>query len=259
MGPPALVYDHKDRPRIIFPRPLAAKYSRSPAPPCDRPALRASRETAARPAEASSRAGVSCYTGGMDPSTRLPTSVILDTLARDAPSGEVTLGWIIGSLRERSFGIVLLLIGLVGLLPGVSPFAGALLAVPAIQMLLGRDEPVLPERIANRRFSTQRLGRLIARVTPALRRIERAVRPRWSTPLETRKRVVGGITLLLGATLLVPVPFSHLLPIAAIMLLAFAFLEEDGLILAIAVAVALLSLAVSAAALWGAIEVGLLI
>lgn len=32
-------------------------------------------------------------------------------------------------------------------------------------------------------------------------------------------------TLLLGGTLLVPVPFSHVPPIAAIMLLAFAFLE----------------------------------
>jgi hypothetical protein len=195
----------------------------------------------------------------MSLSVRVPTSAILETLARDAPAGEVTLGWIIGNLRERSFGIVMLLIGLIGLLPGVSPFAGALLAFPAIQMLLGRDEPVLPARIANRRFSTQRLGRLIARITPTLRWIERAVRPRWSTPFETRKRVVGLVTLLLGATLLVPVPFSHLLPIMAIMLLAFAFLEEDGLILAIAIVIALTSLAISAAALWGAIEVGLLI
>jgi hypothetical protein len=192
-------------------------------------------------------------------SERLPTSVILENLVRDAPSSEVTLGWIVGSLRERSFGIVMLLIGLVGLLPGVSAFAGVLLAVPAIQMILGRDQPILPARIANHRFSTQRLEHLIARVTPTLRRIERAVMPRWSTPFGTRKRVVGLITLLLGGTLLVPVPFSHVLPIAAIMLLAFAFLEEDGLILAIAVAIALISLAISAATLWGAIEVGLLI
>ncbi|MBK1696420.1 exopolysaccharide biosynthesis protein [Rhodovibrio salinarum] len=192
-------------------------------------------------------------------SERVPTSEILDKLARDATSDEVTLGWIIGRLSERSFGIVMLLIGLVGLLPGVSTFAGVLLAIPAIQMMLGRDEPVLPARVAHRRFSTRRLGRLIARVTPTLRWIERAVRPRWNTPFETRKRVVGLIAFLLGATLLIPVPFSHLLPIAAIMLLAFAFLEEDGLILAIAIAVSLLSLAVSAAALWGVIEVGLLI
>lgn len=195
----------------------------------------------------------------MRPSERVPTSVILETLVRDAPSGEVTLGWILASLRERSFGIVMLLIALVGLLPGVSALAGVLLAVPAIQMMLGREEPILPARIANRRFSTQRLGRLIGRLTPTLRRIERAVRPRWSTPVGTRKRVVGLITLLLGGTLLVPVPFSHIPPVVAIMLLAFAFLEEDGLMLAIAVTIALVSLAISAATLWGAIEVGLLI
>lgn len=190
---------------------------------------------------------------------RVPTSVILEQLARDAPAGEITLDWILGDLGERSFGIVMLLIGLIGLLPGVSTFAGLLLAVPAIQMMLGRDAPVLPARIVNRRFSTQRVKRLIARVTPGLRLIERAVRPRWNAPLAARKRVVGLMTLLLGATMLVPVPFSHLLPIAAIMLLAFAFLEEDGLLLAVAIAVALLSFAVSAVTLWGAIEVGRLI
>lgn len=190
---------------------------------------------------------------------RVPTSVVLETLMRDAPPREVTLGWVVASLRERSFGIVLLLIGLVGLVPGASPFVGVLLAVPAMQMILGREEPVLPSRLANRRFSTQRLGRLIARLTPALRRIERVVRPRWRTPVGTRKRVVGLITLLLGGTLLIPVPFSHIPPAIAIMLLAFALLEEDGLILAIAVAAALVSLAISAAALWGVVEVGLLV
>lgn len=190
---------------------------------------------------------------------RVPTSVVLDQLAQEAPAAEVTLGWLVSHLGERSFGIVILLIGLLGLLPGVSTFAGALLAVPAIQLIRCRDAPILPARVANRRFSTQRLTRLIARITPGLRLIERAVRPRWTTPLQTRKRVVGLITLLLGATLLIPVPFSHILPIAAITLLAFAFLEEDGLLLALAIAAALVSLAISAAALWGAIEVGLLI
>ena len=171
----------------------------------------------------------------------------------------MTLGWIVASLRERSFGVVMLLIALVGLLPGLSMIAGVLLAFPAIQMLLGRAEPVLPVWIARRRFSTPRFGRLIARTTPALRGIERAVRPRWNTHFATRKRVVGLIALLLGGTFLIPVPFSHVPPILATMLLAFAFLEEDGLILAIAVGVALVSLAISAAALWGAMEIGLLV
>ena len=190
---------------------------------------------------------------------RVPTSVILEGLVRDAPSGDVSLEWIVGNLGERSFGIVMLIVSLVGLVPGASPFIGVLLAVPAIQMMLGRREPALPRRVATRRISTPRLVRLLERAVPVFRRMERVVRPRWSTPFEGTKRVVGFVILLLGGTLLAPIPFTHVIPIVVIMLLAFAFLEEDGLLLCIALAAAAMSLAVTAAAVWGTIEAGLLL
>ncbi len=192
-------------------------------------------------------------------SERAPTSVILETLIRNVPSTEVTLAWILERLRERSFGIVILLLSLVGLLPGASPIVGVLLAILAIQMTLGRAEPALPRRLAHRRFSATRFVWLVTRVTPALRRIERIVRPRWSTPFDTTKRVVGVVVLLLGGTLLVPVPFSHVIPILTTALLAFAFLEEDGVVLAVAMGAAAVSLALSAATLWGAVEIGRLV
>ena len=44
-------------------------------------------------------------------------------------------------------------------------------------------------------------------------------------------------------------------PVLVIVLLAFAFLEEDGVLLCIALAAALASLAITAAAVWGAVEV----
>ena len=65
-----------------------------------------------------------------------PTSVILESLVRDAPSGGVTLEWIISNLRERSFGIVMLLVSVVGLVPGASVLIGILLTIPAVQMIL---------------------------------------------------------------------------------------------------------------------------
>ena len=185
---------------------------------------------------------------------RVPTSVILEDLLRDAP-GEVTLAWFTATLHERSFGIVMLLIGLVGLVPGISPVAGVALAVPAVQMMLGRGEPVLPRRLATRRISKQRLARILARVIPVFRRLERLVRPRWRTPFQATQRAVGFVIFLLGATLLAPVPFSHVIPALVIMLLAFAYLEEDGVMLSIALGAAVLSLAVTAAAIWGAVEV----
>jgi hypothetical protein len=57
-------------------------------------------------------------------------------------------------------------------------------------------------------------------------------------------------------TLLAPIPFSQIIPALVIMLLAFAFLEEDGVLLCLALAAAAVSLSISAAAVWGAAEGG---
>jgi len=177
----------------------------------------------------------------------------------EAPSDEVTLAWIIGHLKERSFGIVMLLIAVIGLVPGTSPLIGVLLAVPAIQMVLARNEPILPRRIAARRMSTHRLNRMINRAIPVLRYLERFVRPRWATPFKATKRVVGLVILLLGVTLLAPIPFSQYIPTLVIMLLAFAYLEEDGILLLISMIAALLSAVITAGAIWGTVEAGLLL
>jgi hypothetical protein len=79
---------------------------------------------------------------------RLPTSVVLHDLLGAASAERVTLGWLLGRLRGRSFGIVLLLLGL---LPGLSAFVGVLLAVPACQCL-ARPGPVFPRRVSGRQF-----------------------------------------------------------------------------------------------------------
>ena len=69
------------------------------------------------------------------------------------------------------------------------------------------------------------------RLVPVLRWLERFIRPRWATPFEATKRGVGGVVLLLSASLLAPVPLSNVPPALAIMLIAFAYLEEDGVLL----------------------------
>ncbi len=102
----------------------------------------------------------------VDMEMRVPTSVILEGLLRDAPKDHVTLNWIIDHLGTRSFGIIMLIIALVGLLPGASPLIGILLAVPAIQMMMARPAPFLPRIIAGRKISTLRFVRLLHRVIP---------------------------------------------------------------------------------------------
>jgi hypothetical protein len=182
-----------------------------------------------------------------------PTSVVLDGLLGPEAPEQVTLGWLLGRLGDRSFGVVLLLLALLGLLPGVSAIAGVLLMVPAFQMVLGRPGPAFPRRVAARRFEAERLARVVRRVVPALRFLEQFIQPRWATPFEATKRVVGGVVLLLAASLLAPVPLSNVPPALATGLIAFAYLEEDGMLLAIALAAALVLLGAAALAAWEAL------
>jgi hypothetical protein len=84
--------------------------------------------------------------------------------------------------------------------------------------------------------------------------VEQVIRPRWQTPFQTTKRLTGITMLLLGITMISPVPFGQALPALVIMLLALAYLEEDGVALLVALVAALSSLAVTAATVWGIVE-----
>jgi hypothetical protein len=166
--------------------------------------------------------------------TNVPTSVILARLVRDAPAGHVTLAWLMDHLRTRSFGIVLLLLGVCGLLPVLSPLAGLLLFIAAFQMIRAQAAPVFPRRIAERPIATDELSAMLLRIIPALHYLERFICPRWRTPFETTKRVIGVAVLLLGVCLLAPIPLSNIPIGLTVVLLAFAYLEEDGVLLAVA-------------------------
>ena len=127
-----------------------------------------------------------------------------------------------------------------------------MLAIPAFQMIRAHPAPVFPGASRN---EPSRLTNLLMlkRIIPALRYLERLIRPRWPTPFEITKRVIGGFVLLLGGCLLAPLPLSNLPVSLTIVLLAFAYLEEDGILLALALAIALGLFAVGAMALWGTV------
>ena len=181
---------------------------------------------------------------------RAPTSVVLDDLFGHEVPKQVTLGWLMGRLGNRSFGIVLLILALIGLLPGLSALAGVLLMVPTAQMILARPVPEFPRWIAARPFEARRLARVVHRVVPVLHYMERFIRPRWPTPFQPTKRVVGGVVVLLAASLLAPIPLSNI-PLALMTgLIAFAYLQENGLLLTVALAGSLIVLAAAAVAVW---------
>jgi hypothetical protein len=188
----------------------------------------------------------------LDARVYIPTSVVLQRLHDEAPTGDhFTLGWLMGSLRKRSFGIIMLLLALVAVAPGVSIVAGLLLMIPAFQMIAGQPAPVFPRRIAAHPFPTRHLAALVQRAVPVLRYLEKVIHPRWPTPLEATKRLVGIVVVILNTTLVfTPIPLSNVVPALVIALISLAYLEEDGLLLSIALLAAVIVLTVELMAVW---------
>ena len=179
---------------------------------------------------------------------------MLARVLAEAPADYVSLAWLVDRFQARSFGLVMLLLALVSLLPGAGLLAGALLGFPAVQMILGRESPSVPRFLASRRIPTRHIAGLVARAVPVLERMEAVIHPRLPTPFEATKRATGVIVLLLAATFILPVPFSQIIPAFVIMLISFAYIEEDGVLMGISLVAALVSLAVTAATVWAALS-----
>jgi hypothetical protein len=182
-------------------------------------------------------------------------SAALQKLHDEVSADRFTMGWLIGNLHKRAFGIVILLLSVVAIAPGVSIVAGLLLMIVAFQMIAGWRAPVFPHRIAERPLPTRHLAALVQRAVPLLKHIEKFVHPRWRTPLEPTKRVVGAFVLILSVAMVFsPIPFSNVVPALVIALIALAYLEEDGVLLAIALLGAVILLTIASAAVWATVR-----
>jgi len=191
---------------------------------------------------------------------RAPSSRVLQEIIRQAPAGYVTVGWLTSTLHQRSFGIVMLCLGLLATTPIGSSVPGFILAVMAVQLIVGRTEPVFPHFIMTRRLPTTQLLRLGSRAIHVLKYLEKAVHPRWPMTFEVAKRAVGVIILLLAVVLLLtPMPLSNVAPAMVISMISLAYVEEDGLLLSAAFLAAIMLIGIASAAVWGAIVGAILI
>ena len=158
----------------------------------------------------------------------------LDQLADSATDSTVSLGWILEQLHERAFGLFLLVLALPCCIPflyGIPQIVSLPLMFVSIQILMGREVPWLPERLAARTVSVEGLRNLSARAAPWLRGIESFSRPRQAqltrAPLD---RVVGLALVLFSASILVPLPGTNTVPGFAVVLVSMGLLQRDGIL-----------------------------
>ena len=90
-----------------------------------------------------------------DTKKRGPSSRVLEEVIRQAPSEYVTVAWLTSTLHRDSFGIVMLCLGLLATTPVGSTVPGLILAVMAVQLIVGRGKPVFPHFIMNATLADQ--------------------------------------------------------------------------------------------------------
>ena len=174
-----------------------------------------------------------------------PASMVLERLLATLPQDRVSVGWLHEELREHSFEMLAFMMALIGVLPGASVMIGFLMVIPAFGMMFSSGM-ALPGVVAARSISTRQASFVLGRAIPLLKSWESADRTPHGEIWKFARPVVGLLLLLLGVTLLVPVPLSNVLPALAIAGLALACFEGNLTLLCLAGVGAAGSLAVTA-------------
>ena len=156
------------------------------------------------------------------------------------------------SLRKRSFGIIMLLLALVAIAPGLFDRSWPAAHDSRVPDDRGQTCSGLPTPHRHPFLADETL-RCCGAAIPTGAQVSRegSSSSTLAPPLEATKRLVGTIVVVLSATLVfIPIPLSNVVPTLVIALISLAYLEEDGVLLSIALLAAVIVLAVATAAVW---------
>ncbi len=162
-------------------------------------------------------------------------SQVLQRLA-DEPGERIAVSAILNALSDRSFAILIVLLGLPNCLPMPPPIpmvCSLLLILIAAQVLLQRPIPWMPRVILRKSIRQVDLDRAISRALPVVRRLEAFSRPRFHVFDAKTGSILGGVLLMvLSIGMLTAAPFIGQVPFGvAVCLIGLGSAEGDGLLI----------------------------
>ncbi|MGD1896296.1 MAG: exopolysaccharide biosynthesis protein [Phormidesmis sp.] len=149
---------------------------------------------------------------------------------------DVTLNEILEIAGERTFGFFFVLLSLPSALPipapGYSTPFGIVMFLLAVQLIIGRDQPWLPEKFRKKGFDRQKVQGVIQKGIPWLQRIELIARPRLTSVCTSRlgQMVIGVAIALMSISMMIPIPLTNTVPAIGIFITGFGLLDDDGAI-----------------------------
>lgn len=159
----------------------------------------------------------------------------LEALATAAPEEGLSLGQIRDGLDQSAFGALLIILALPVSIPflyGVPQIVSVPMMVLAGQMIMGRKDPWLPQKMANRMMSRSALVQIAGGARKWFGWVEALARPRLrflaGKPAE---RMIGLLLLIFSASIMVPLPLTNTVPGIAVAIVGFGLLAKDGLLI----------------------------
>src|SRR3954471_15397325 len=186
------------------------------------------------------------------------SEVLESWLESDEPK---TGGSLTQLIDEKSYAVVLVVLLFLPALPaptgGVTHVLEIIAVLVVLQMIIGRREIMLPQRLMRRELGSAITGKAIPFMVRRVRWFERFARPRWARLLEARAStsVLGLVLLVFIVASFVAPPFSGLdtLPALGVVIISLGILFDDALIVAVGVVVGVAGVALEialGAALW---------
>jgi len=159
--------------------------------------------------------------------------------------GTKTLGDLLDVFDEKSFAIALLVLMITPALPlptgGVTHVFELVSMLIALQMVIGRKNIWLPQRMRRHELGPVTTGKAIPFIARRVRWFERFARPRLPRVLRQRAvlSALGLIVLVLTIGAFVAVPFTGLdtLPSLGVVVIALSLILEDSLVTVIGIVI----------------------
>jgi hypothetical protein len=178
------------------------------------------------------------------------TSALLKRIAENMTGEKIHVGILLYRLRRRSFGGLFFFLALMSLIPGISIFSGILMIILSVQLSIGLRAPLLPRFISEYSLNVDYLKIILNRTAKKIETVERYIKPRILPLTQTPFTIIFGVLIFcLSAVVMVPLPFTNLVPAIAISIIALGFLERDGLIVLVGTAISILAISLG----WGII------
>ncbi|MBI1186965.1 MAG: exopolysaccharide biosynthesis protein [Alphaproteobacteria bacterium] len=169
---------------------------------------------------------------------------LIDAINEEAGKSHLTLRELLEVTGHRTYGPLLLLIGLIAIspltiVPGSTSIVAALTLLIAGQMAIGMKRPWLPGAALRLSFPSDNLRPFLEKVRPWARRIDVVLRPRLSFLASPPFVYLIALFVLAAAIITFPlslIPFAPIVPGMAIVLFGLGITAKDGLLLTLGAA-----------------------